>query len=105
METLKDALWDGGGEEAAKLEQVLTAGDGGGWEWDDFDAYRHTETGRLYWISGSGCSCSWLYDGVRGPADLEEGTAKQLADAYKVWANDSYSHSFSDTTYTRLKGL
>lgn len=105
METLKDVLWGGGGEEAAKLERVFVGGDGGGYDWDDFDAYRHAETGRLYWISGSGCSCNGLYDDVSTPSDLMDGTAKQLADAYKEWATKSYSYSFSDTTYRELKGL
>lgn len=98
-------MWDRGGEEAKKLEQVFTGGSGGGYDWEDFDAYKHKETGRLYWISGSGCSCYGLYDDVDSPSDLQDGTAKELAEAYKAWAKDAYSTTFSDTTYQELKGL
>ena len=105
LETLSDDLWnmsDVARAEAKKLVKVVDLGSGG-WEWDQFVGYRHTETGRFYWISGSGCSCNGLFDDVSCPSNLEDGTAKDLAESYKSWAKGSYSETFSDTMYTTLK--
>lgn len=105
MSTFGDDIYRDGDEEAQKLEQVYYDDFGGGYEWDAFVAYKHTETGRLYWTYGSGCSCDGLFDGISSASDLYEGNAKSLASDYKGWAEGEYRSVFSDSTYKFLKGL
>lgn len=53
-----------------ELDIIVEAGTGGGYSWDDFTVLRHPETGALYSIEGSGCSCNSLYDDVNSLNDL-----------------------------------
>ncbi len=53
-----------------ELDIIVEAGTGGRYSWDDFTVLRHPETGALYSIEGSGCSCNGLFDDVNSLNDL-----------------------------------
>lgn len=55
------------------------------YDWDLFAVYHGTDTGLFYWISGSGCSCSDLYEYVHSRDDFESGIAQQAHDALDEW--------------------
>lgn len=72
--------------EAYGLERVGAADQGYGYEWDTFEVYRDTTgTGYLYYVSGSGCSCSDMSLYAETPDDLTRATAYEIHDAIDAW--------------------
>lgn len=54
------------------------------YEWAEFKAWRHP-SGRYYWFSDSGCSCSEFGDGFDSAADFEDGDRDALERALRTW--------------------
>lgn len=77
--------------ELAQMELVCGVNTGGGYEWDVFYAYYHTGRDRFYFISGGGCSCNWISDGVDSLGDFQDTATKQeLARHFREYANYNY---------------
>lgn len=57
--------------------------------WDIFEVLRHPLTGQFYVATGSGCSCSGLYDDIRTLADLAGPmSVAQVRRMCQIWENN-----------------
>lgn len=78
-------------EELAQMQLVCDAETGGGYEWDVFLAYYHAGRDRFYFISGGGCSCNWISDGVYSLEDFQDAATKQdVARHFRAYVQDTY---------------
>ena len=69
----------------AQMELVAGHDAGGSYEWDVFYVYYHTGRDRYFYISGSGCSCNWISDGVTSLGDFREsGDNRAIAKEFKA---------------------
>lgn len=66
-------------------------GDGGGYEWTDFNAFYSPSARRYFWHGDSGCSCNSWIDDLSAAADFQDGDRAALLRAWEVFAKDSYS--------------
>lgn len=83
--------------ELEKLVTVIEDGTGGGYEWDEFVAYWHPEKHRFFYVSGSGCSCNSISDGINSLADFESVQTKgELIVALKREKDTDYGWSQSE---------
>lgn len=72
--------------EAFGLEIYASCGDGGGYDWDVFLVWKHTETGKVYVWSGSGCSCYGPCDDITQLDQLDEVTSRaDLLAQFEAW--------------------
>ena len=62
---------------------------GDGYDWAEMEVFYSKEQKRFYWISGYGCSCTWLWDDVRNLSDMESGDRKAAADSVRRFAEDN----------------
>lgn len=80
--------------ERAGLSLVACIDNGGGYNWANFYIFRAISDDRLYWWTGTGCSCDQPLDGVNVLADLTQGTERDLVTDLYAFASDQW-----DTDY------
>jgi len=73
------------------FQHVVSIGFGGGYDWDDLEAWYSPSKRKFFWLDGSGCSCNSLGDDVYGLADFSVGNRDELAAAVRRKYDDSYS--------------
>lgn len=71
----------------APYRQIFNDGEGG-CDWNEFYAWVDG-SGRIFWWSGSGCSCSSPSDDISTVDDLENGSRDGVLRAYKAWSESS----------------
>jgi hypothetical protein len=76
--------------QTADFQHVVSIDFGGGYDWDQLEAWYSPSRRRFFWLSGSGCSCDSLGDGVYRLADMSEGNRESLVAAVRAKYNDSY---------------
>lgn len=83
--------------EEAKLTDVASIG-AGGWDWAQMSVWYSEDERQFFWLSDSGCSCSYFGMGVTHLADLENGSKDDALRAAKRFAEGSGKHHgmFSD---------
>lgn len=75
------------------FDHFLSIGEGGGYEWDDLEAWYSPSRRRFYWLEGSGCSCNSLGDDVSSIADFLDGDREALMRAVKEKHESFYNTS------------
>lgn len=89
---------------ALDLVEVFEDGDGGGYDWNVFKAWR-SPSGRFYWWDESGCSCNDYGDGFRAASDFGDGDRDALERAYRDWAEGGYSNYGVIEGVARIRAL
>lgn len=84
-------------KELEQMQVVVEASTGGGYEWDVYYVYWHTGRKRFYVISGGGCSCNWISDGVDSLGDFQEFATRQ--DVVRDFKQDHGSEAFGWAQY------
>jgi len=69
---------------------------GDGYDWADIEVYYSKEKNRFFWIEGSGCSCSWLWEDVNSLADMCDGDRQSAARAVRSFAEDQRGRFHGD---------
>ena len=75
---------------------VAELGDGGGYDWTDFNVFYSPSARRYFWHGDSGCSCNSWSDGLSTDADFENGDRTALSRAWEAFAKDSYAFSVTE---------
>jgi hypothetical protein len=66
------------------FQEVVSIGFGGGYDWDDLEAWYSPSKRKFFWLEGAGCSCNSLGDDVRSLADFSVGNRDELASAVRA---------------------
>lgn len=64
---------------------------GESYEWHDLEAFYSPSARQYFWISGGGCSCSYLWEYVETVDDLENGDREALIRAVKRHIDDDFT--------------
>lgn len=64
------------------------------YEWEEFEAYYDPITRMFYWVEGSGCSCSWLWEDINTVGDMCVGRKEELLNAAASFSNGRYDSQF-----------
>jgi hypothetical protein len=91
-------------EETADFEHVVSVRLGGGYDWDDLEAWYSPSRRKFFWLDGSGCSCNSLGDGVTSIADFDAGNRDELSSAVRRKYDESCT-SYSGLASELLKDL
>lgn len=59
---------------------------GEGYDWAEMLVYYSAEKRRFFWLSGSGCSCTWIWDDVRSLGDMQDGNRQDALRAVREFA-------------------
>lgn len=78
--------------------EVGRLGDGGGYEWTDFNVFYSPSARRYFWHGDSGCSCNGWSDGLYSASDLEDGDRATLLRAWESFAKE-HPYSIHVTEY------
>lgn len=66
------------------LEEVARLDDGGGsYDWNEMGVYRDPRTGRFFWVSEGGCSCSYFGFYTDSLADMYTGDRNAVLEAVR----------------------
>ncbi|MDY7542649.1 MULTISPECIES: hypothetical protein [unclassified Cryobacterium] len=84
------------------FEDVVSVGEGGGYDWDQLEAWWSPSRRKFFWISGSGCSCNYLGENVGRIEDFEAGERDALLAAVRAWHEREYPHSTPDQVLADL---
>lgn len=85
--------------ELDQMVLVFDGGYGGSYDWDEYLVYWHTGNKRFYWISGSGCSCNSISDGVNSLGDFQDSSS--IADVIKDFQS-TYSGEYSGLSKSQV---
>ena len=77
--------------ETEDFQYVVGVELGGGYDWDDLQAWYSPSRRKFFWLEGSGCSCNSLGEDVRSLNDFSAGNRDELARAVRQKYDDSYS--------------
>lgn len=64
------------------------------YEWDEFASFYDPITRMFYWLEGSGCSCSWLWEDINSVGDLNIGRKEELLRAAAEYSGNRYNDQF-----------
>ncbi|TDB90933.1 hypothetical protein E1264_03765 [Actinomadura sp. KC216] len=82
--------------EASGLEIVVDIDIAGSWSFDMFVVWRETATGRLGYLTDSGCSCPSPFEDYTAE-DIKWGERWEIAEAFTKWVNENRAyHSIND---------
>lgn len=79
--------------------EVALLGDGGGWDWTDFNAFYSPSARRYFWHGDSGCSCNSWGDSLGDADSFENGDRAALLRAWQTFAKE-HEYSIGVTDYT-----
>ena len=77
---------------------------GDGYDWATIEVYYSSEKNRFFWLSGSGCSCTWLWEDVSSLACLCDGSRGDAARAMRQFA-EAYRYKEPAALATAAKGV
>lgn len=112
-DTFRWGLWDSGSERAEQfireLEEMQLVDDfttGGGYDWSTFVSYYHPGSDRFYYVSGSGCSCNSISDGISRLSDFQSvRTLRELERAFRAEAKfREYDSDWSEAEVSSAVG-
>lgn len=81
--------------------EVAKLGDGGGYEWTDFNVFYSPSARRYFWHGDSGCSCNSWSDDLSSAADFHDGDKATLLRSWETFAKE---REYSITTSIYLDG-
>lgn len=82
--------------------EVAQLGDGGGYDWTDFNVFYSPSARRYFWHGDSGCSCNSWKDDLSTSADFEDGDRDALLRAWESFAKE---REYSIRTGDYLNGV
>lgn len=62
---------------------------GDAYDWSEIAVYYSKEKRRYFWVSGSGCSCTSLWDDIRSLEDMENGPKTAAVNAVRSFAEEN----------------
>lgn len=78
--------------------EVAQLGDGGGYDWCDFNAFYSPSARRYFWHGDRGCSCNSWQDELETSASFEDGDRAALIRAWETFVMDN-EYSFGAADY------
>ena len=82
--------------------EVGQLGDGGGYEWTDFNVFYSPTARRYFWHGDSGCSCNSWSDDLGAAADFEDGDRAALL---RAWESIAKEHKYSINAADHIDGV
>ena len=91
--------------EENKLVEVDSWSFGAMYDWAEMEMFYSKELNRFFWLEGSGCSCTYLWDLVNSLADMCDGTRQSAANAVRAFAEANRSEYYGDIATAANKVL
>lgn len=71
---------------------------GGGYDWDEMEIYYIASQKRFFWLSGSGCSCDYLWSDYSTLGSLQNGFREDTINAIRSFISERSDYAKIDGT-------
>jgi hypothetical protein len=86
------------------LDEVAHFYFGDSCNWAEMEVFYSSKLGRFFWISGSGCSCSYLREDIYSLEDMQDGTRESCISWAKTFAEESAKYSYNYVDINSIAG-
>lgn len=74
-------------------------------DWNIMEIYYQEATNRFFWLSDSGCSCHWLWEGIHSIDLLENGLKADVLNALRTFSGKGWGKSGTIETVAKIMSL